>query len=127
MRSGGWQTGGIFLSNASKLGCIVLAILSIAAPVFAQGTSGSTSGGSGSTSSTGTSGSTSGGSGSGSCTSPTQQISIHIPDETVPPGGVAQMKMLVTRPTPVSTGGPRVAVRSSIAVVGIQLFNPNGD
>lgn len=118
-------TRGGLLKNAFRVSCIALALALIAAQGLAQGTSGSTSGGSGSGS---TSGSTSGGSGT-SCTSTTsaQQISIHIPDETVPPGGIAQMKMLVTRPTPTSTSGPRLAVTSGIAVVGIQLFNPNGD
>jgi hypothetical protein len=114
------------LSNVSNLGCIALALVSIVAHGLAQSTSGSTSGGSGSTPSSGTSGSTSGG--SGSCTTTTtRQISLHIPDETVPPGGIAQMKMLVTEPTPVSTGRPRLAVTSGVNVLGIQLFNPNGD
>ncbi len=115
------------MTSGSKLGCIVLASVLFVTQGLAQSTSGSTSGGSGSTSSSGTSGSTSGGSGSGSCTSTTRQISIHIPDETVPPGGIAQMKMLVTQPTPVSTSGPRFATTSGTTVVGIQLFNPNGD
>jgi hypothetical protein len=88
-----------------------------------QGLTAQSSGSSGS----GTSGSTSGGSTSGSCTSSTRQISLHIPDETVPPGGIAQMKVLVTEPTPVSSGGPRIAALSYAAVMGIQLFNPTGD
>jgi len=37
------------------------------------------------------------------------------------------MKMLVTEPTPVSTGRPMIAITSGINVVGIELFNPNGD
>jgi hypothetical protein len=37
------------------------------------------------------------------------------------------MKLLVTEPTPVSTGRPRLAVTSGVNVVGIELFNPNGD
>jgi len=77
---------------------------------------GSTPGGSG-----GTSGSTSGG------PSGTRQISLHIPDETAPPGGIVQMKVLVTEPTPTSSGGPKIALFSGLAVRGIELFNPNGD
>jgi hypothetical protein len=37
------------------------------------------------------------------------------------------MKMLVTEPTPTSSGGPHFATPSFAAVRGIQLFNPNGD
>jgi hypothetical protein len=96
--------------------------LLLAQCLFAQGSTpgGSTSGG-------GTSGSTSGGPSSGSCTSSTRQISLHIPDETVPPGGIAQMKVLVTEPTPTTSGGPRIAALNYATVRGIQLFNPTGD
>lgn len=93
--------------------------LAFAAGLLGQNTSGSTSGGSGSTSG----GSTSG----GSCTAPTRQISLHIPDETAPPGGIVQMKMLVTEPTPVTSSGPRIPIPSGTRPVGIQLFNPTGD
>jgi hypothetical protein len=37
------------------------------------------------------------------------------------------MKVLVTEPTPTSSGGPRFLTPSSAAVRGIQLFNLNGD
>jgi len=37
------------------------------------------------------------------------------------------MKILVTEPTPVTSGGPRIMVPSGATVVGIELFNPNGD
>jgi len=57
----------------------------------------------------------------------TRQISLHIPDESAPPGGIVQMKMLVTDPSPVSSGGPRFAALSGALVRGIQLFNPTGD
>ena len=100
-----------------QLGRAILACsLLLTQGLFAQSTSGSTSG---------TSGSTSGG--SGSSTSAARQISLHIPDEAAPPGGVAQMKFLVTEPTPVSTGRPRLAITSGTSVLGIELFNPNGD
>jgi hypothetical protein len=45
-----------------------------------------------------------------------------------PPGGVVQMKLLVTTPTPISSGGPRLSFDSTFdAVWGIELFNPTGD
>jgi hypothetical protein len=110
-----------------KSSCAVLsAFLFVAQGLFAQG---STSGGS-TTTTTGTctSGSTGGGPGpTASCTEPTRQISLHIPDESAPPGGIVQMKLLVTEPTPVSSGGPRVPVPTGSIPKGIQLFNPNGD
>jgi hypothetical protein len=52
---------------------------------------------------------------------------LHIPNETAPPGGIVQMKVLVTEPTPTSSGGPKIALLSGLAVRGIELFNPNGD
>src|SRR5215467_840565 len=87
--------------------------------VLAQGT-GQTSGGSGTTS---PSGSTSG----GSCSTSTRQISLHIPDESAPPGGVVQMKLLVTEPSPVSSSGPRIPIPTGTSPIGIQLFDPSGD
>lgn len=104
-----------------QLCCLALGIFaSTTTPtLLAQGTSGSTSGGPGTGSTSGTSG--------GSCSVATRQISLHIPDESAPPGGVVQMKVLVTEPSPVSSGGPRFAEFSSAFVEGIQLFNPTGD
>src|SRR5215469_6562906 len=56
------------------------------------------------------------------------QVSLHIPNEMAPPGGVVQMKLLVTTPTPISSGGPRFDFDSTFdAVWGIELFNPTGD
>lgn len=98
----------------------VIFMVALTQSVLAQGT-GSTGGGPGATGSSG--GSTPG----GSCTVATRQISLHIPDESAPPGGIVQMKVLVTEPTPVVTGGPHVPVPSGTHPVGIQLFNPNGD
>jgi len=37
------------------------------------------------------------------------------------------MKVLVTEPSPVSSGGPRLDVFSDASIIGIQLFNPSGD
>lgn len=58
-----------------------------------------------------------------------QTLSLKIPNETAPPGGVAQMKFLVTEPTPISSGRPHSFVDPSMfdAVWGIQLFNAAGD
>ena len=103
-----------------QLCCLALGIFaSTTTPTLAQGTSGSTSGGPGTGSTSGTSG--------GSCSVATRQISLHIPDESAPPGGIVQMKVLVTEPSPVSSGGPRFAEFSGAFVEGIQLFNPTGD
>ena len=56
------------------------------------------------------------------------QVSLHIPSEAAPPGGVVQMKLMVTAPTPISSGGPRFALDATFdAVWGIELFNPAGD
>jgi hypothetical protein len=107
-----------------RFGCAIFgAFLLVAQGLSAQGT-GSTSGGSATTTT-----STGGGPGgpATSCTAPTRQISLHIPDESAPPDGIVQMKLLVTEPTPVSSGGPRVPVPSGSIPRGIQLFNPNGD
>ena len=56
------------------------------------------------------------------------QVSLHIPNEMAPPGGVVQMKLMVTAPTPISSGGPRLDFDATFdAVWGIELFNPTGD
>jgi hypothetical protein len=57
----------------------------------------------------------------------TNQVSLHIPNEMAPPGGVVQMKLMVTAPSPISSGGPRFLVDSTFDVWGIELFNPTGD
>ena len=57
-----------------------------------------------------------------------KQVAVHIPNEMAPPGGVVQMKLLVTEPTPISSGKPRFAYDEAVIddVWGIQLFNPAG-
>ena len=57
-----------------------------------------------------------------------KQVSVHIPNEMAPPGGVVQMKLLVTEPTPISSGKPGFAYDNAIfdGVWGIELFNPAG-
>ena len=58
-----------------------------------------------------------------------QQISLKIPDEMAPPGGMVQMKLMVTEPTPISTGHPRARLNTSVfsGVAGIAAFNLSGD
>lgn len=131
---GGDNQGG-HLKTYSRLIFMALALTFLQAQsVLAQSTSGSTSGGPSTPTPTptptptSTPGSTSGGQTSGgSCSTPTRQISLHIPDEYAPPGGVVQMKFLVTEPTPVSSSGPRIPVPTGTKVLGIQMFNPSGD
>jgi hypothetical protein len=102
-------------------------LLAAAAALWAQGP-GPGGGGSGSGSSGGSSGSGGGSSGSGSGAT-IQQISFHIPNEMAPPGGLVQMKFLLSVPTPISTGGPVLSLDAGMfdSVWGIQLFCPDGD
>ena len=68
-------------------------------------------------------------SGPGPGSNTVRQVSLHIPNEAAPPGGVVQMKFLVTEPTPISSGKPIVKFNDVMfdAVLGIELFNPTGD
>ena len=56
-------------------------------------------------------------------------VELSIPDETVPPGGMLQLKMQITEPKPISKGGQRTAFSSTIfgPVQGIALFSAKGD
>jgi hypothetical protein len=58
-----------------------------------------------------------------------KQVSLFIPNETAPPGGLAQMKFMVTEPTPISTGKPGLAYDATVfdGIWGIEVFNPTGD
>jgi len=58
-----------------------------------------------------------------------KSVSLHIPDEMAPPGGMVQMKLMVTEPTPIATGSIAMSFDSGTfsGVFGISLFNPNGD
>jgi hypothetical protein len=73
------------------------------------------------------------GPGSGSGPSPgggqTAQVAIKIPNEAAPPDGVVQMKVMVTEPTPITSGGPRLEFDAGLfdAVWGVEVFNPGGD
>ena len=108
------------MNTLSRLGCTILSLsFLMTQAALAQG-SGQTSGGSGTTS-------PSGSTGGGSCSVSSRQISLHIPDEAAPPGGVVQMKLEVTEPTPTTSGGPGIPIPNGMDVIGIELFNPNGD
>jgi hypothetical protein len=102
------------------LGLFALGLVSLHSPqVLAQTGPGTGSGGGSSSSSS-----------APSCPAVTQQISLHIPNETVVPGGIVQMKFMVTTPTPISSGGPRIrpfAVGVGVRVRGINVLNPTGD
>lgn len=104
------------MKTSTGSGFVSICILLFSTALIAQGGPGG-SGGSGN----------GGGPGSGACSTSTQQVSLHIPNETVTPGGVAQMKVMVTTPTPISSGGPHFKAPSGMTARGIQLLNPTGD
>jgi hypothetical protein len=58
-----------------------------------------------------------------------KQVSLFIPNEVAPPGGLAQMKFMVTEPTPITSGSTNFEGDPGIfdSVWGIELFNPSGD
>ncbi len=58
-----------------------------------------------------------------------RQVALFVPNESAPPGGIVQMKFMVTEPTPISTGRP-VTYYDDVTfdgVWGIELFDPTGD
>ncbi|HYU46521.1 MAG TPA: IPT/TIG domain-containing protein [Terriglobales bacterium] len=56
-------------------------------------------------------------------------VELTVPNETVPPGGMLQLKVQITEPTPISKGGQKATFSSTFlgAVQGIALFSPAGD
>jgi hypothetical protein len=54
---------------------------------------------------------------------------VKIPDETAPPGGMVQMKLMVTEPTPIISGKIFFPFDAAVfdGVSGINLLNPTGD
>jgi len=56
-------------------------------------------------------------------------VELTIPDETVPPGGMLQLKVKITEPKPISKGGQRTQFASKALgpIQGIALFSPAGD
>jgi hypothetical protein len=60
----------------------------------------------------------SGGSGGGGTT----QLSLRVPNEMAPPGGLVQMKVLTTEVTPISGGRPGFDFNSSVSAAGFGMF-----
>jgi hypothetical protein len=56
-------------------------------------------------------------------------VELAIPNETVPPGGMLQLKMQITEPTPILKGKQTMTFSSTFlsSPVGIALFSPAGD
>jgi hypothetical protein len=56
-------------------------------------------------------------------------VELTIPDETVPPGGMLQLKVQITEPKPISKGGQKSKFQANFLgpVQGIALFSPAGD
>jgi hypothetical protein len=56
-------------------------------------------------------------------------VELTIPNETVPPGGMLQLKMQITEPTPILKGVQKTSFSSTFlsSPVGIALFSPAGD
>lgn len=56
-------------------------------------------------------------------------VELRIPDETVPPGGMLQLKVEITEPKPISKGGQKARFQAAFLapVQGIALFSPAGD
>src|SRR5690348_1625082 len=56
-------------------------------------------------------------------------VELTIPDETVPPGGMLQLKVQITEPKPILKGGQKARYVAPFlgAVQGIALFSPSGD
>jgi len=56
-------------------------------------------------------------------------VELRIADETVPPGGMLQLKVQITEPKPISKGGQRARFNANFLgpVQGIHLFSPSGD
>lgn len=53
-------------------------------------------------------------------------VTVRVSSETAPPGGMAQVKVLLTSPQPITGGGMSFAGALSVAD-GISLFSPTGD
>ena len=56
-------------------------------------------------------------------------VSLKVGNETEPPGGMVQMKVFITEPTPISTGGTKISLHSRFVAVidGISLHSAAGD
>jgi hypothetical protein len=54
-----------------------------------------------------------------------RQLSLAIPDESEPPSGIVQMKLDVTEPQPISTGGGYFSTDDVQSIDGIALLQPD--
>jgi hypothetical protein len=56
-------------------------------------------------------------------------VSLKIPNETVPPGGMLQLKVFITEPTPILKGRQGVSFASPLlgSAQGLATFSPTGD
>ena len=56
-----------------------------------------------------------------------QPLSLRIPDETVPPGGVLQAKLDLTESRPIFTGGGGMSFGGYDGFLGLAVHSPTGD
>lgn len=54
-------------------------------------------------------------------------VSLKVSNETVPPGGLAQAKVFVTEPTPISTADASFGFNGADSIAGIAVMSPAGD
>jgi hypothetical protein len=62
-----------------------------------------------------------------SATAFAQQLSLRIQTEQVPPGGVIQVKLELTEPKPISTGGGHLFLQGFTELLGAAVQSANGD
>src|SRR5262249_61756549 len=117
-QSRGLASKGVGMKVFVKAGLTTIGLcMFLAQGILAQG------GGSGSTSGESEFGTTTNTSGSTNRGTSGEQISLQIPNESAPPGGVVQMKFIVTEPTPISSGGAHISPAAASAGEGDPLFN----
>jgi len=63
----------------------------------------------------------------GTSTSSSSDLTMRIPDEMGPPGGVVQMTVLTTEVSPISGGRPAFRTAGDFEVAGISVFNAAGE
>jgi hypothetical protein len=54
-------------------------------------------------------------------------MSVKVPDEIAPPGGMAQMKVRITEPKPISTGDAFLSFSAFASIDGIAMAGPDSD
>lgn len=54
-------------------------------------------------------------------------LSLKVSKETAPPGGMAQVKVFITEPQPITTGGGRMLFEPYSGIEGIALVSPAND